>query len=171
MLAAATTLPFMIYLYYKLPTMKTIYQFSIKSVSIDILWIVGIVLVALFLNYLFSFFQITQSSQTYLHAAKSLNDGVLLFKILSNVLLIPAVEEILYRGIICNQLMQWMHPAAAILLSALMFGILHFNPVQFLYALGVGILLGLSYYKTKRLYVPYLGHALANLTIVLYFAL
>ena len=55
----------------------------------------------------------------------------------------------------------------AICLSALLFGLVHFNLVQFVYAGGIGLVLALLYEKSGFLYVPVLGHIAANLIAVL----
>ena len=50
----------------------------------------------------------------------------------------------------------------AIVLSALIFGAVHFNLVQFLYATVLGCLLAYLYEKTEHFYIPVLGHIAAN---------
>ena len=52
--------------------------------------------------------------------------------------------------------------APAIICSALIFGLVHANLVQFLYAAVLGCLLALLYEKTGFFYVPVLGHIAAN---------
>jgi len=51
----------------------------------------------------------------------------------------PLVEEFAFRGIFANQLKKVSSPLKAVLLSALLFGIFHFNINQFLYAFVLGI--------------------------------
>lgn len=57
----------------------------------------------------------------------------------------------------------WM----AVCLSALLFGLVHFNLVQFVYAGGIGLVLALLYEKSGFLYVSVIGHIAANLIAVL----
>ena len=52
--------------------------------------------------------------------------------------------------------------APAIICSALIFGLVHANLVQFLYAAVLGCLLAFLYEKTGFFYVPVLGHIAAN---------
>lgn len=54
-------------------------------------------------------------------------------------------------------------PVTAIIVSAFIFGVVHFNPWQFAGALLLGLVLGLVYYKTKSLLMPILLHAFNNL--------
>ena len=53
--------------------------------------------------------------------------------------------------------------APAIICSALIFGLVHANLVQFLYAVVLGCLLAFLYEKTGFFYVPVLGHIAATL--------
>jgi len=76
----------------------------------------------------------------------------------------PLLEEFLFRGIILRALLKKYSPWKAILISALIFGIFHLNPWQFLYATILGIYLGYIYWKTRSLFYPILIHWLLNST-------
>ena len=56
-----------------------------------------------------------------------------------------------------------MKPKTAIIISAVVFGLVHANPWQFVGAVLLGSVLGLVYYKTKSLLLPILLHAFNNL--------
>ncbi len=93
---------------------------------------------------------------------KLLRDPVAL--IIMTVILAPLLEEILFRGIIMKGMINnQVRPVTAILVSALIFGAVHFNPWQFAGAFLLGLVLGLVYYKTKSLLMPILLHAFNNL--------
>ena len=80
------------------------------------------------------------------------------------VVMAPLFEEIVFRGIIQKGLInKGMNPVKAILLSSLVFGVVHGNPWQFVGAVLLGCVLGLVYYKTKSLLLPILLHAFNNL--------
>lgn len=84
--------------------------------------------------------------------------------ILFAVLFAPVLEEIIFRGIIMKGLLnKGLKPKTAILISAVVFGIVHQNPWQFVGAVLLGSVLGLVYYKTKSLLLPILLHAFNNL--------
>lgn len=77
--------------------------------------------------------------------------------------LAPIFEEILFRGIILKGMLNnKMNPYWAIVISAFIFGAIHFYPWQFLGAFLLGLVLGLVYYKTKSLLLPVLMHAFNN---------
>jgi len=73
-------------------------------------------------------------------------------------LLAPAVEEILMRGFVLGGLKDSTGGGLALLLSSLLFAVLHFNMVQTLSALVCGIALGLLYLRTGSLPCCMLAH-------------
>ena len=54
----------------------------------------------------------------------------------------PLAEEVLFRGCILGVLKKEMHPWAAIIISAALFGIAHGTPIAIIYSTALGILLG-----------------------------
>lgn len=78
-------------------------------------------------------------------------------------LLAPAAEELIFRGLVFRRMKDFMNPWAAIILSALLFGIYHGNMIQFLYASLMGILLAVIYHRTGSLWTSILAHVVANL--------
>ena len=79
------------------------------------------------------------------------------------VILAPIFEEILCRGLILNTLRKAMPKWVAIVLSSAIFGIIHGNPIQFIYATALGILLGWLYTKYDSILIPMLCHLVFNL--------
>ena len=77
--------------------------------------------------------------------------------------LAPMLEEVLFRGAIQGCLMRFYgRPWPAIITAALVFGIIHWNPVQIVYASLFGIVLGWIYYRTGSLLYVIVGHVLNN---------
>jgi membrane protease YdiL (CAAX protease family) len=74
----------------------------------------------------------------------------------------PIFEEILYRGVITKSLLKSYSPARAIIISALMFGIAHFNPAQIPTAILAGVLFAWLYYVTGSLIPGIIIHILNN---------
>lgn len=75
----------------------------------------------------------------------------------------PIIEEIIFRGIIQKGMINnGVKPRNAILISALIFGIVHFNPWQFIGAFLLGIVLGVVYFKTKSLLMSIFLHFFNN---------
>jgi membrane protease YdiL (CAAX protease family) len=83
-------------------------------------------------------------------------------------LLVPVVEELLFRGVIQNSLVSRYGPAAGIGLSALLFATYHLNPWQAFSALALGALFGWVTHRTGSLRSAIMLHAGNNtLAVVL----
>lgn len=78
------------------------------------------------------------------------------------VVIAPVTEELVFRGLILRGLLGRWRPAAAILFSAGLFALVHFNPVQAPVALLLGLLTGWLYVRTRSLGLCILAHALNN---------
>lgn len=74
----------------------------------------------------------------------------------------PVLEELLFRGAITKVLLEEYSPKKAILISGLVFGIFHINPVQVVGATLIGFLLAWIYYRTRSLVPCILIHILNN---------
>ena len=75
----------------------------------------------------------------------------------------PVAEELVFRGAIEGQLLKkWKDPKWAILVSALIFGLIHFNPAQIPFAFLIGLLLGWLYYRSGSLLLVMVVHVLNN---------
>lgn len=80
-------------------------------------------------------------------------------------LLAPLSEEIVMRGAVLRILLDArFSAAAAILLSAFFFALIHFNPAQMPHAFLVGILLGWMYWRTGSI-LPGVAYHWANNTV------
>ncbi|WP_409228125.1 CPBP family glutamic-type intramembrane protease [Gudongella sp. SC589] len=70
-------------------------------------------------------------------------------------------EEVMFRGTMQSAYIR-MGEKQAILISALLFGMFHFNLLNLLGPLFLGIVLGVIRYKTNSLYGSILGHTINN---------
>lgn len=77
-------------------------------------------------------------------------------------LIAPIVEEILIRGYILGGLSNKYGIILALLISSILFALLHFNMVQTLSALICGLILGILYIYTGSIFTCILAHALYN---------
>ncbi len=100
-------------------------------------------------------------------ASGAVTEGSPLLSFFAVVILAPVFEEILCRGLILGTLKKVMPKWYAIVISAAIFGIIHGNPIQFIYATAVGILLGWLYTKYESILVPMLCHLAFNLVSTL----
>lgn len=91
------------------------------------------------------------------------NVGELLANLLI-IALIPAIgEELLFRGLLQQQLMRRIaNPLYAILAAALIFSFIHFQFEGFLSRALLGLLLGWMYWRTGNFWIPALAHFFNN---------
>lgn len=73
----------------------------------------------------------------------------------------PVLEEILFRGLLAGGLARWMKPAAAVAITAVVFGASH-GAVAALPTAVVSLFLSAAYAKTGTLFAPMALHALYN---------
>lgn len=77
--------------------------------------------------------------------------------------ILPALlEEILFRGIILERFLMRYTARTAVLLSALLFGIMHLNPSQILAGFIAGCFLGFVYIRTRSIKYCILIHFVNN---------
>lgn len=76
--------------------------------------------------------------------------------------LIPVIEELVFRGIILGEFLSTMNADVAVFLSALIFGTMHMQPVQIGYALVCGLILGYVYLYSNSLYLSIAIHIIFN---------
>ena len=78
-------------------------------------------------------------------------------------LLAPLSEELVFRGAILRELLKWKeNPWIGIVISAMLFSLVHMNPVQMPHAFLIGILLGWLYYRTDSIIPGVVWHWVNN---------
>ncbi len=115
--------------------------------------------IASVMSYLFP----SQSDQLndYFDVTSLTGRGFILF-FLVTCLVGPFVEEVMFRGLIYEALRKVLPVWPAVLLQALLFGAMHMNVVQGTFALPVGIVLGIIYARSNRLWLVVTLHVLCN---------
>jgi len=78
------------------------------------------------------------------------------------VIVAPITEELLFRGIILHGLLTRFRAPSAILISTVLFMLVHLNPWQFAAAAGIGIMAGWLYVRTRSLVPCLLIHVVQN---------
>ena len=78
------------------------------------------------------------------------------------ILLGPVLEEIIFRGIILRGFLKNYHPVKAIVISSLLFGIIHLNLSQLVAAFIIGCFIGFIYWQTRSLFLCILIHIVNN---------
>lgn len=139
-----------------------------KAVAVNVLWIVGItVCISVALNNIISMSPLMTMSESYDDAASAFYGTNIWIELLGSALVTPILEEMLHRGVVYKRLRHMTGIWASVLMSALVFAVLHFNLVQFTYAFLLGIVLALIMEKSDHLYGPILAHIIANAIAVI----
>lgn len=80
-------------------------------------------------------------------------------------LLAPLAEEMVFRGAILRSLLCWKsNPWVGIVISAILFAVIHMNPAQMPHAFLIGLLLGWMYWRTDSI-VPGVVYHWVNNTV------
>lgn len=121
---------------------------------------------------LMSQFIMPKAFETYVELMEAAGIGVNPVTIVASVILAPIGEEILCRGLIYHYakkvVVDMKNRTAAFwianTLQALMFGIMHLNLIQGLYAFGLGLGIGWLRERYNSLYPAMLAHFIVNFT-------
>lgn len=87
-------------------------------------------------------------------------------QLLISCIMIPFTEELVFREMGYGKLRKECRTALAAGITALLFGIYHFQLVQGMYAVCLGLLLAVAYERCGGLPAAFLVHAVSNLTSV-----
>ncbi|MBQ9080244.1 MAG: CPBP family intramembrane metalloprotease [Clostridia bacterium] len=90
----------------------------------------------------------------------------LVLEIIATALVPACCEEYLFRGVILTNVLPY-GKTPAIIISAVLFGLMHQNPAQILYTTIAGIVIGLVYVRTRSIWGGVLIHFFNNLFSVL----
>ena len=103
---------------------------------------------------------------------KSLKPRFEPFMLIGSVIFGPIFEEILYRGLMYNKLKEISNAFIGVLISSILFALLHIPKYGFginmFFLFLAGILLTYCYEKTNNIYIPILVHSINNFFIFLF---
>lgn len=146
---------------------KTLYNFSYTKVSFRVVLIsIGLGVIVYFLNiFIASFFNAILTSMGYEFSSSSSTGNVTIWTLVLGLIftaVLPAIcEENLHRGMLLFG-NTGMGMKNNILLTGLMFGLLHMNIEQFFYATIIGIFLNFVLYITESVYPCMIIHFMNN---------
>ena len=107
-------------------------------------------------------------SQAYQNVEASQMDCALWISVLLYVLISPAAEELLFRGVIYGYVRRFFDIRTAVVGSAILFGIYHGNMIQAVYAVIMGYFIAYAYEYFGSFKVPLLLHMGINLLMVIF---
>lgn len=91
--------------------------------------------------------------------------------VLANIFFVSLAEEALFRGYLQQRLSSVMHPVLALIIASLLFGGLHYagGSLMVIFATLAGLIYGLAWMLSGRLWVAVLFHVGLNLCHLLFF--
>ena len=92
----------------------------------------------------------------------------ILIAIISTGIIGPIIEEYMIRGIMYNEFKQKYSTMKSIIITTIIFSLLHFNLVQMIYALVLGFILIYMYEKTNNIKTPLILHMTSNIVTTIY---
>lgn len=98
----------------------------------------------------------------YAQTSEEMYAAVFVVQILSLGIVVPAAEEMMFRGVLFRRFRENRSFAYSAFASALFFSFMHVNTVQIIYAFLLGLLLAYVYEKYGSVYAPLLLHILLN---------
>jgi membrane protease YdiL (CAAX protease family) len=101
-------------------------------------------------------------------SANSILEGLFVVIVVS---VVPALcEETMFRGFIQKSFEFKLKPFWAALITAVFFGIYHFNPYGLIPLIGLGLYFGFAAYTSNSIFIPMILHFLNNfVAVILYF--
>lgn len=128
--------------------------------------VIGAGTLGITVNNMIAMTPLVQISEGFQTANASFFAGKILFEFLGSGFIIPIAEELLFRGVVYKRLRLYFGFTPALIGSALIFGIMHANLVQFLYAAILGLFLAYALEKTGDVTMAVLGHIAANIIAI-----
>ncbi len=119
------------------------------------------------LNNIISMTPLVGMSEGYRMANEHFYGSTLALELVSSAFVTPVLEELVFRGIIFTRLKSMVPKVLAVILSALIFSIMHFNIVQFVYAMLLGIVLALLMECMGHVAAAMAGHMTVNFLAVI----
>lgn len=161
------TIPVMIILMKKDEDIKGFrtYKEHYKIISFEGFWLMlplGI-FVCLGLTKLVTIFPIDNIIGSYEKVVQSYNDSNIWLRFLTLCILVPIAEELVYRGMLYKRLKEYNEMTIAAYIAALIFGVVHMNLVQGIYATIAAVILIFVYEKYKTILAPIFLHMVINL--------
>ncbi len=104
---------------------------------------------------------------SYAESANGLFSQSVILAIIGNVIAAPVIEEIIFRGLLFDRFKKAMPVGLAMLLSSVIFGLMHGQIVWVCYATVVGLFLAFIYHKTGSILPGVVAHMFLNGTSTL----
>lgn len=99
---------------------------------------------------------------TYEESARRIYSAPFIVQIIVAAVLGPAMEELLFRGLVFKRMRTYAIVPLAVLVSAIFFGLYHLNLLQFIYAGLLGLIFAYTYEKFHSIIACIIVHGCGN---------
>lgn len=167
--AAAITIPILFFMFRAdCKKEKKLGILPAKKAPIFKYGVIGVISIAMCVgaNNLFYISGLTVIDQTYARVTEAMYSADFLIQIICLGILIPIVEELVFRGLMYKRLRYGLPYLPAALYGAFAFAIFHGNLVQMIYAFVLGMLFSYMYEKYGSIKAPIFAHIMMNLVSV-----
>ncbi|MDI9243137.1 CPBP family intramembrane glutamic endopeptidase [Fusibacillus kribbianus] len=170
-LAALITLPLLI-LYYRMDRKRDVRFGRVRRFTQVPSWkyvLVAVLGMATCLagNNLIAISGLYEISDSYEAISELLYGGKLVLESVGLGIIVPVVEELIFRGLMYRRMREYMSIGTAAVVCSLIFGFYHGNLVQGIYAFLLSLLFIYVYERFHSMLAPILFHAAANVLSVL----
>lgn len=169
-IAAMITIPIMAFFYHRDRLRERTYgvQENRKAPAVQYIWIVFLAGTLNFaLNNLIMIGNLSDYSASYEEIAEVFYSPSIEMQLLCLGILTPVAEELVFRGLMYRRMREDTGFVAAMVYTAVVFGVFHGNVVQMLYGFIMGLMLAYVYEKYGSVAAPIMAHITVNIVSVL----
>jgi len=109
---------------------------------------------------------VTMYFPDYIEVMEDMFTGSILMQVLVIGIAAPVIEELCFRGILMSRML-WLPTWASILIQGVIFGVIHLNMLQGMYAFLIGLVFGWIYIKYRSITLAIIAHMAFNLTSII----
>lgn len=119
-------------------------------------------LVCIFGNYLINLLPVLQMSESFQEVNDAISNSNIIVALVSTIVVAPISEELLIRGLFFRRLRDYNGFIVSALISSAVFGVIHMNIVQGIYAFVAGMAFAFIYERYQSVKASMICHAAAN---------
>ena len=144
-------------------------KMSIKNIGIVVMLGITLNILVSYVIYVFDLDRLSPGHAELMELL--LGNSTFIITLLAMGIFGPILEEVIFRGIIYKELKKIANYWVAMILQALIFGVIHGNLLQGTYAFILGIIMAVIYDKSKSLVSAIIFHiAFNSASVIMYFA-
>lgn len=128
-------------------------EYNENSKNLFKIYIIGLIL-SLSLNFIIYYIKLKMNVE--------MSQSFSLWNLINTIIVGPILEEYLFRGIIYNKIKDISNSKKALIITSMIFAIIHVNLLNIIYGLIMGLVLNIIYIKGKNLKYSIYFHIIIN---------